>query len=112
MKCISVRQPWANMIANGEKTIETRTWATTYTGPLAIASSKRPKIWPAGCVVAVAYLEGCWIMTEYDEEAACCEIYPGAKAWYLKDIRKTKPAPVKGMLGIFEIDDELIEYER
>lgn len=36
MKCLTVRQPWAHMIANLGKTIENRTWETRYRGLLAI----------------------------------------------------------------------------
>ncbi len=42
MKAISLWQPWASAIANGVKTIETRSWSTNYRGPIAIhAASKR-----------------------------------------------------------------------
>lgn len=40
MKALSIRQPWAWAIVNGHKTIENRTWATTYRGPLLIHASK------------------------------------------------------------------------
>lgn len=33
-------QPWATLVAMGIKTIETRTWATDYRGPLFIHASK------------------------------------------------------------------------
>ena len=56
MKALSVKQPWANMIASGEKTIETRTWMTSYRGQVLIVSSKQPRIKPAGCAVAVVTL--------------------------------------------------------
>lgn len=103
MKAISVKQPWANMIASGEKTIETRTWRTDYRGELLIVSSKSPKIEPAGYALAVCRLWDCRKMTLEDQRAACCEIYPGAYAWILSDIRQIKPFPVKGMLGIYEV---------
>ena len=102
MKALSVRQPWANMIAAGEKTIETRTWATNYRGPLLIISSKRPHIPPAGCVVAVATLVACRSMTRRDEHAACCPVYENAHAWVLENVRKVEPIPVRGALGIFD----------
>jgi hypothetical protein len=41
MKAISLWQPWASAIALGAKTIETRSWATSYRGPLAIHAAKR-----------------------------------------------------------------------
>ena len=103
MKAISVKQPWANMIASGQKTIETRTWMTSYRGALLIISSKRPRIEPAGSVVAVATLKDCRPMTRNDERAACCQIYPNAKAWLLEDIRKVKPILAKGALGYLTV---------
>ncbi len=43
MKALTVRQPWASLIAVGVKTIETRSWRTEYRGPLAIhAGQHRP----------------------------------------------------------------------
>jgi hypothetical protein len=42
MKAISIKQPWAQLIARGEKTIELRTWATNHRGPLLIVSSLAP----------------------------------------------------------------------
>lgn len=59
MKAISVKQPWANLIASGVKTIETRWWYTRYRGWLLIVSSKQPRIAPAGCAVARARLVDC-----------------------------------------------------
>jgi hypothetical protein len=41
MKTISLWQPWASLIANGIKRFETRSWATTYRGPLAIHAAKK-----------------------------------------------------------------------
>jgi hypothetical protein len=36
MKALTILQPWASLIPAGAKTIETRSWATKYRGPLAI----------------------------------------------------------------------------
>ncbi|WP_137744580.1 ASCH domain-containing protein [Robertmurraya siralis] len=41
MKVISIKQPWATLIALGEKQFETRSWATKHRGPLAIHASKK-----------------------------------------------------------------------
>ncbi|MHB0976875.1 MAG: ASCH domain-containing protein [Candidatus Aquicultorales bacterium] len=40
MKAISIWQPWASLIAIGAKRYETRSWLTTYRGPIAIHASK------------------------------------------------------------------------
>ena len=39
MKALSVKQPYAEFIATGEKSVELRTWQTGYRGPLLICSS-------------------------------------------------------------------------
>lgn len=36
MKAITLTQPWATLVAIGAKRIETRSWSTSYRGPLAI----------------------------------------------------------------------------
>jgi hypothetical protein len=36
MKCLTLHQPWASLIVEGVKRIETRSWPTNYRGPLAI----------------------------------------------------------------------------
>ncbi len=47
MKALTLWQPWASLVALGVKTIETRSWSTTYRGPLAIhAAAKKPaRVW-------------------------------------------------------------------
>ncbi|MCI7403953.1 MAG: ASCH domain-containing protein [Pyramidobacter sp.] len=42
IKGLSVRQPWANQIVCGTKTVEWRSWATKYRGPLLICSTAQP----------------------------------------------------------------------
>ena len=104
MKAISVKQPWANLIASGEKTVETRTWTTAYRGELLIVSSKTPRIEPAGQALAIAELVDCRPMTKADEASALCDVYPKAQAWVLRRIRRIPPFPVKGQLGIDEVN--------
>ena len=41
MKCLSLWQPWATLIAIGAKRIETRHWSTSYRGPLLIHAAKK-----------------------------------------------------------------------
>ena len=110
VKALSLKQPWANMIAAGQKTIETRKWATDYRGQLLIVSSKTPDIPPAGFAVAIATLIDCRPMTSADEYAAQCRLYSGAYAWVLHDIRRVKPFPVRGQLVIYDVPllDDLV----
>lgn len=40
MKALTLTQPWATLVALGQKTVETRSWSTDYRGPLAIHAAK------------------------------------------------------------------------
>lgn len=40
MKAITIKQPWASLIALGEKKFETRSWQTQYRGPISIHAGK------------------------------------------------------------------------
>ena len=40
MRAITLTQPWATLVAIGAKKIETRSWSTSYRGPLAIHAAK------------------------------------------------------------------------
>ena len=42
MRALTVWQPWATLIAERHKKIETRSWATTIRGAVAIHSAKKP----------------------------------------------------------------------
>ena len=42
MKTLSIKQPWASLIAHGIKDIENRTWATKYRGTIYIHASGKP----------------------------------------------------------------------
>lgn len=41
LRALTLTQPWASLVAIGAKSIETRSWGTSYRGPLAIHASKR-----------------------------------------------------------------------
>lgn len=41
MKAITIWQPWASLLACGAKRFETRSWATSYRGPIAIHAAKK-----------------------------------------------------------------------
>ena len=108
MKAISVKQPWASLIACGKKMIETRTWYTNDRGDILIASSRLPKVGtlPLGYALCIARLHDCRKMTKADEVEACCEMYTGAYAWVFSDIFPIKPFGVKGKLGIYEVSEK------
>lgn len=123
MKALSVREPFASLIAHGIKSIETRTWSTNYRGDLLICASKSkaeidwnmvPKkhhnliLMKFGSALCIAELFKIESMQTADQPDACCSIYPGAMSWHLRNIHKIKPFEVSGKLRLFEVDDELI----
>ena len=103
MKALSVKQPWADLIARGEKTIEVRGKATKHRGPLLIVASKRPDVWATGFASAVVDLVDCRPMARADEGAALDERQTGAKAWVLRNPRRVEPVPVTGRLGVYDV---------
>ena len=104
-KAISLKQPWANLVASGKKTIETRKWSTKYRGNLVICSSQNPKIEPAGCALCIVELYDVKPMEKKHEKKACIRVYPKAQAWFLRNLRPiSPPIPVKGSLSIFNLE--------
>lgn len=134
MKALSIRQPWAEMIVQRLKKIETRTWQTDYRGDLLICAGAKPDDWLTirpetthpklgtwcdapdprdsdfeqfyhfGKAICIAELYHIEPMTEDHQIEACCDVYPGAFAWHLRNIRPIQPFPVKGRLGLFEVN--------
>jgi len=106
MKAISLWQPWASMIASGKKTIETRSWPTSYRGDLLICSTKKPRVGNLACgkALCIVTVRACVKMSTIHEERACCEVYPGAWAWILSNVRRIDAFPVKGSQGFFDVD--------
>lgn len=106
MKALSVRQPWANLIAWGMKSIEVRTWSTDYRGDLLIVSSQKPDIVPAGMALAVVELYDVRDLMRPDLEQACIDpmaLDPRHVGWHLRNIRRlVRPVPMSGQLGLWE----------
>jgi hypothetical protein len=112
MKAVSIKQPWASLIAAGIKTLEIRQWPTEHRGPLLIVSSRRPVIdghrhGQALCIVNVV---DCRRMTRDDPPFACIrEFYFDHYAWVLRDVKLIQPFSVMGQLRLFDVADDLIQ---
>jgi len=71
MKALTIKQPYATLIAEGIKEYEFRTWKTNYRGEFLVHAGKGKNIqymekfkdldleYPSGCVIAIASLENC-----------------------------------------------------
>jgi len=120
MKALSVKQPWAARIAEGRKTIEVRSKPTKYRGPLLICVSKTID-WDGmtrvgagvhtsislnarGRALCLVDLVDCQPMRRLDEGAAMVPWREGAFAWKLANPRPVRAVPIRGQLGIFNVD--------
>ena len=129
MKVLSLKEPFASLIKEGKKKIETRSWRTHYRGELYIhaSSTKIPNEWRDdeklmsivgdipfnyGNIICKCVLEDCILMTnEFVEdmrknnyqEYVCGMYKEGRYAWILKDIQPLKePIKAKGKLNVWE----------
>ena len=103
-KALSLKQPIANWVMEGKKTIETRKWTTRYRGDIIICSSQRPDIEPTGCALGIVELYHIEPMKRQHEKRACVKIYPRANSWFIRNVRRfERPIPVRGMLGLFDL---------
>lgn len=131
MKVISIIEPWASLIKEGIKEIETRSWKTNYRGKIYIHASLKKvskkderinnlvslledKDFKYGHIIAEAELVDCIYMDEQflkeikknNQEYICGEYSLGRYAWKLSNIKVLdKPIPAKGNLGIWNYND-------
>lgn len=104
MKALSVKDPWATAILNGEKTIELRSWPASYFGDVLICASASPKTENSGKALCIVKIAGCRPMQKADEKASLCDFDEYSYSWILENVRPIKPFPVKGKLKFFDVD--------
>lgn len=126
MKVITIKQPWATLIAEGYKEYEFRTWKTKYRGPILIHAGKgvdkkaMEKFkhlnleYPVGQIIAKATITDC----VYVDEEFAQEMYKKDPAVYglviknewdgygfkLENIEKLKPIKINGKLSLWNFD--------
>ncbi|MGV8119629.1 MAG: ASCH domain-containing protein [Candidatus Xenobiia bacterium LiM19] len=104
MKALSVKDPWATAILNGEKTIELRSWPTQYRGDILICASSSPKTENSGKAICIVKLADCRPMQKADENASLCDFDEYTYSWILENVRPIKPFPVKGKLKLYDVN--------
>lgn len=116
MKAISIKQPWAGLIAQGLKTIEVRTWQTHYRGEILICSSQKPDFdtdfdvnfnrppYFNGVTICKATIYKIEVFKPEHAAAACCGYAPGFFAWHLKNVQIVEHLHVKGKLNFFNVE--------
>ncbi len=123
MKALSFRQPWAELVLQGRKTLDLRTYPTHYRGPLAIHASKTiereaclkygldPDALATGGIVGVVELVEVISLTEaeYDERRAehlAGRSYrEGMVGWLLHDPQRLPQlVPAEGRMSLFNVE--------
>lgn len=130
MKVLSLREPYATLIKEKIKTIETRSWKTSYRGELYIHASKTKMIKEDinnqklmdlvgdselnfGYIICKCRLVDCVYMDkefvhkmrENKNEFTCGIYSEGRYAWILEDIEVIDKIPAKGRLNIWNYLD-------
>ncbi len=130
MKCLSLKQPFADLLSLGEKTIELRKWNTKFRGKFLIHVSKNIDIEACeildididkltkGAIIGYAFL---YDVKQYSNKeefnkdkqkhfSIISKYFDGYKYCFLvKDARMFKtPIPYSGKLGFFEVDDFIL----
>lgn len=104
MRAISINNPWATLIAKGEKTLEIRSWQTAFRGDILIVSTQRKYAdYPRGAALCIVRLAGVREFVPADAAAAHIAYQLGYFAWVLSDVRPITPFPVKGQQGFYNV---------
>lgn len=127
MKVITIRQPFATLIAEGLKEYEFRPWRTNYRGDILIHAGKgvdRKAMkqfehlnleYPSGCIIAKATLTDCIAIDDSARKMLKEKnplVYSGVikytdwngYGFKLENIQKVKPIYVNGKLSLWDYD--------
>jgi len=128
MKVLTIKQPWATLIAEGYKEYEFRSWKTTYRGDLLIHAGKGidkealKKFeylnlnYPSGCIIAKVKLTDCLVVDNnlkkllkeknkvVYQNTINRDLSEVRYAFKLEKIKKIKPIETNGKLSFWEYD--------
>lgn len=129
MKALTILQPYATLIASGEKRVENRTWQMHHRGDLIIHAGKSkseldldrgepwPEGMPRGAIVAIAEVAEC-IHVNAKHRGHCQQRFPwllthchafGPWCIVLENVRRlAEPIPYRGAQGVFDIPDDVL----
>ena len=127
MKVITIKQPWASLIAEGIKEYEFRTWKTKYRGDILIHAGKgidkkaMKKFecynldYPSGCIITKATLTDCILVDEESRKMLNRKnplVYSNiindlnwkGYGFKLENVEKVKPIDINGKLSLWNYD--------
>ena len=134
MRALTIHQPWAGLIAVGDKRIENRSWITKYRGPLAIhASAARkpglqamcrgafaqlgpheqhnPAVFGQSAIVAIVDLTDVVPVDQLTYEWQDHPYVLGPFCWVLEDVRPVEHVAIRGAQGLWQLPDGLVLEE-
>jgi len=127
MKVITIKQPYASLIAEGYKEYEFRTWRTKYHGDILIHAGKSVDRlamekfkhlnldYPVGCIIAKAKITDCVYIDEDMRKKLLKKdplVYSGVikdltwngYGFKLESVKKINPIYVNGKLSLWDYD--------
>lgn len=130
MKALSIRQPWAELIIQGRKTIELRTWATRYRGVLIIHAGYivdeeackqfglDPTTIAHGALIGTVELVDIIALTSEQYEALydahlATDDWPSEPLYgwqFQRPQTFQEPLPAQGQPGLYTISDNLLTF--
>ena len=122
MRCLSLKQPFAELVVTGRKTIELRTWSTSFRGVFLVHASgnvdseacalfkmgldslpKRAIVGKATLYDIKEYKSKEQFLQDRDKHLATEKDFGSNYGFMLKDpVKFDKPIPMPGNLGFFE----------
>lgn len=125
MKALTVKEPWASLIAYGYKEYEFRSWKTNYRGKILIHAGKTLKKdvskkfeeynleYSKGEIIAIADLTDCILVDEkFNKELLNKNklVYGRSNhtmkyAWKLENVKLINKIKVNGKLGLWDYED-------
>ena len=122
MKALSLKQPWAELVANGRKKIELRKWNTNFRGRFLIHASKIPDFdamkrfgfdnLPMGAIVGKANLADVKHYSKKSELEKDKNLHLASSDWgeygfVLENIERVEPIKAKGSLNFWDFKDNI-----
>lgn len=109
MLALSVKQPWAELIARGKKKKEFRTWSRSCFGELLIVASKAveaDEIADAGLdVTSLVFGRAVCVVDFYKVTGD-----DGDYAWHFRNPRRVEAIEVRGSASLYHVPDERIRF--
>lgn len=114
MKALTICQPYAELIARGEKVIENRTWPTSFRGQFFIHAGKSREWmddgdeddYPGmvfGALIATARLVDCVRFADLPPHLKNHEHANGPWCWVLDRVNRIEPIRFRGAQGLFDV---------